>query len=522
MARVAAKTRGGLRRPSATMPAQEHGEQSVSVARHTAYNLAGQILPLALSLLTIPLYLRLVGEARFGILALVWVLFGYLGLFDLGMGQATARQISRSPQASGAARAQVLWTALSISLGLGLLGALVAGPLGASFFKHYSSIEDGLRGELLAALPWAAGLVPLTTLAGVFTGALQARSAFRELNLIGVTANALVLLLPLGMAIASGPQLPGLVAAVVAARLLILVLMFYRCRLHILEGFPISVDREAALQLLRFGGWTTVSACVGPLMVLLDRFAIGIQLGAKAVGYYVIPFQLAERTTLLSSALTYALFPRFAESTNEAHQRRLGLQGLRTIATVMSPLIGAAVLLSGPFLAWWISPELAARSTGVAQLLFFAYWLNSLALVPYTKLLATGRPDLVAKSHVAELVPYLGLLYVGLQTWGLVGAALAFALRVAVDFLLLSHLAGILIPTVRSLVVPGLLLSAILSVASAESLSTPWRWAMGLGLLLTLTAWSVAQAIRREARFRALAGTGPVLIDWKTGRDDQP
>ena len=91
----------------------------MTIRRDTGYNLLGQLAPLALSLLTIPLYLRLIGEARFGVLALMWLFFGYMGLFDLGVGQATVRQLSRSDRATPTEAAQVLWTALLMSLGLG-------------------------------------------------------------------------------------------------------------------------------------------------------------------------------------------------------------------------------------------------------------------------------------------------------------------------------------------------------------------------------------------------------------------
>lgn len=467
----------------------------MSLQRHTAYNLVGQVLPLMLSLLTIPVYLRLIGEARFGVLALIWLFFGYMGLFDLGIGQATARQLAHMTGKPKSEHAKVLWTALSISLGLGLAGALATQPLGAWFFTQHSSIEASLRAELLAALPWAAALVPATTLAGVLSGAFQARSAFGELNLIGASVNVLALLAPLAVATTLGVQLPGLVAAVAVVRLLVLVPMLWRCSTYYLTGYSVSVDKRYALQLLRFGGWTTVSAIVGPLMVVADRFAIGAQLGARSLSHYVIPFQMTERTTLLSSALNQALFPRFVRATSEVERHQLTMFGLRVLSVWLSPLMAAGLLLSAPFLAWWISPELAAQSAGVMQVLFFAFWINSLAIVPFTNLLASGRPDLVAKIHVVELLPYLVLLYVSLQAWGLVGAATAFAARVAIDFLLLSHLAGTLRSTLKLLVVPVTLMAALLAVVMRANLSAP-QWPLGLVLLLTLVGWSLIQMLR--------------------------
>lgn len=479
----------------------------MSLRRHTAYNLVGQALPLVLSLLTIPIYLRLIGEARFGVLALIWLFFGYMGLFDLGIGQATARQLAHMTGKPKREHAKVLWTALSISLGLGLAGALVTQPLGAWFFTQHSSIDASLRAELLAALPWAAAMVPATTLAGVLSGAFQARNAFGELNLIGASVNVLALLAPLTVATTLGVQLSGLVAAVAVVRLLVLVPMLWRCGTYYLAGYSVSVDGQYALQLLRFGGWTTVSAIVGPLMTVADRFAIGAQLGARSVSHYVIPFQITERTTLLSSALNQALFPRFVRAASEVERHQLTMFGTRVLSVWLSPPMAAGMLLSAPFLAWWISPELAAQSSSVMQVLCFAFWINSLSIVPFNKLLASGRPDLVAKIHMVELLPYFALLYVALQTWGLIGAATAFTARVAVDFLLLSHLAGSLLSTLRLLVVPATLMTALLAVVVKTNLSPTSPWPFGLMLLLALIGWSLFQMLtannaRQDARPR--------------------
>jgi O-antigen/teichoic acid export membrane protein len=64
-------------------------------------------------------------------------------------------------------------------------------------------------------------------------------------------------------------------------------------------------------------------------------------------------------------------------------------------------------------------------------------WVNSLASVPYTLLHAKGNPRLTALFHMAELVLYLLALWLLSSRYGLVGAALAWVARVALDWLLL-------------------------------------------------------------------------------------
>lgn len=472
----------------------------MSVGRHTAYNLAGALLPLGLSLVTIPAYITLIGEARYGVLSVAFLLLGYFGLFDLGLGSATAQRIAVVGDAPGA-RAATFWTALLMNVALGCIGGILIWPVAMYFFGHVFNVEAPLRAEMSAAVPWLSLALPLATASGVLTGALQGRSRFLELNIVSIVTSALTQVVPLAVAWAIGADLRLLLPAVVFCRLVAIAILFERCRIHVFAGSTPRFSRADARSLLHFGGWVTITSLVGPLMVVLDRFAIGATLGAKAVTHYVVPFQLVEKSAVVPAALCSALFPRLAaEPASQANT--LAVTAMKALASLMTPLVVLGLFLIGPFLRWWLNPEFAGYASTPARILLLGFWVNALARIPYVSLQAAGRPDVVAKCHVAELGPYLLALYLGLQGWGLAGAAAVFSVRALVDCALLMHFAGFLRVGLRVLGVPALLVLAAFALAMGLRPDLGWYLVLALLAVGLTMRWSWQSA---PAELRSLA-----------------
>src|ERR1700685_515110 len=98
--------------------------KSRTLKNNFAINVFGAIGPLAVSLVTVPIYVRHIGDARYGVLSIVWVLLGYFGFLDLGLSRAAVNALARLRNAPQAARTRVLVTTLLLNLGLGLFGCL--------------------------------------------------------------------------------------------------------------------------------------------------------------------------------------------------------------------------------------------------------------------------------------------------------------------------------------------------------------------------------------------------------------
>lgn len=410
----------------------------MSIGRHTTYNIIGSVTPIILALVTIPLYLHVVGVERYGALAIIWLILGYFGLFDLGLGRATIQRIAALADSSAEHRAQVFWTALAVNLGIGLFGAglLYFGAL--HFFRYYFRAEDWLIAEVLAALPLVSMAVPVATLTGVASGALQGRERFLEVNISTIIGTSLFQLLPLAMAYAYGPTLYWLVLAAVIGRVLGFGVFLFQAYSHILRGFGPVFNAAEWMNLLKFGGWVSVTMIISPFLVVIDRFLIGSTISATAVTVYTVPFEIVQRVSILPRAVAMALFPKMA-SLSDVDSQKISERASRVILIVISPVIFAGLFFIGPFLTLWVGEDIARQAQSPGIILMLGFWANAFAIIPYSRLQASGRPDLVTKILLSELIPYLLGLYFALKFFGLQGAAIMFALRTFVDYLIMSR-----------------------------------------------------------------------------------
>jgi len=446
----------------------------LSVSRHAGYNLVGSVVPIALSLVTVPLYLGLVGAERYGVLAIAWLLLGYFGLFDLGLGRATSFRIASLRDASPQDRADSFWAALAVNVLMGAVGALVLWIVATRFFGQVFKVGEHLRPEIVAAMPLLAASVPVATLTGVLTGAVQGRERFLEINIVSATSTALFQLLPLGIAWQFGPNLSLLLAGALSARLIAVMVLAFRCYLELVRGQAIRFRRGEVQTLLKYGGWVNLTSIFGPVLVIVDRLVIGVLLGATAVTSYTVPVQLAGRLAILPSSLTTALFPRLSASTPE-ERRALSERAMLTLAGLLgAPFVGG-IFLVGPFLQLWVGDKIGPEGAFIGRIMVAAMWANGLALVSFTQLQASGRPDRVTKVLLAEIPPYLLLLYLGSKFLGLPGSAMATATRLVVDFVLLTLVAGAPARAWRLISAYGLLLGLAVWVAGVWPI-TDWRW----------------------------------------------
>lgn len=475
----------------------------MSVKRDTAINLFGSATSMAVSFVCVPLYLRRIGDARFGVLAIVWLLLGYFGIFDFGISRAAANQISRLHAVPAQDKSRVFWTAVALNGLFGVVGGAFLYSLGAWLIAHEFRMPETLRSEVLPCLPWLAFAVPLATVSGVLVGVLEGCERFATVNVIQTTGSALFQLAPLAVAYLHGPQLRWLIISALIARAASFVPLFIASRAAISLTWAGGPTREWARRLSSYGGWVAVNSLLSPLFSSLDRFLIGAGVGAPAVAIYTVPYNLVHRLQVVPGALARTLFPRFS-ALAPAEATDLAKRSVNALAAVTVPFAVLGTLIMHPFLSFWIGSQFAERASGVGEALILGVWMSSLALVPYVFLQGQMRPRTVAIVHLTEAPVLAMAIWLGIRVGGILGAACIMSVRDLVDALAFMTLSGLLPGIVRQLSVGGAWLAAALALVSINGASRSETLTVGSALVLGSVAWSFrVEPLIRDAVPRA-------------------
>jgi len=464
------------------------------LARNVVWNLLGTGAPLLVAVFAIPVLIDGLGTARFGVLTLAWMVVGYFSLFDLGLGRALTKLVAEKlGKGETDEIPSLIWTGMFLMLILGVFGAVIVAALSPRLVGSVLNIPAELQPETLTAFYLLAASIPIVISATALRGVLEAHQRFGQINTVRIPLGIFTFLGPVVVLSFSNSLVP-VVAVLVIARLVSWCAYAVLClKVETALRRSVSIRRAMVKPLISFGGWMTVTNIVGPLMVYMDRFLIGAVATMTAVAYYATPYEVVTKLWIIPGALMGVVFPAFAAAFVQDRVRasRLFERAVNYIFLSLFPVVLIIVTFAHEGLVLWLGSEFAANSSLVLQLLAVGVFINSHAHVPSGLVQGAGRPDFTAKLHLIELPFYLLALWWMVGDYGIIGAAIAWVVRVAIDTIILFVMAHRLLSTVspftlRSVIIAGMALFVLVLGAVIPGLVMK-----GVFLLMTLSIFAV-------------------------------
>ena len=417
------------------------------------FSLLSYGLPLLIGLLTIPWLIRNMGIEAFGLLTLGWTLVGFASVFDLGLGRALTREVSeRVAQQAQASIWSLCLYAGKMTLLLSLVVCFLFELATPWLMDNVLTLSAGLTQDAIFSVQVLLISIPIVVASSLLVAVLEGTGQVQKVSLIRVSMGVLIFVAPV-LAWTFDYALLGVMASLVLARLLGFVGYLWASKSLLMQWHrqhdaSLSLNRS---QLLRSGGWMSVSTVMTPILTTVDRFVVGAVLSVSMVAYYATPVDILMKLQVFSSALMGVVFPAFAATYLSNSQRTVELfsKSLLLIGVVMFSFALLALSLGYWGLTLWLGIEFAEQSQWVLYWAALGLFANALSFVPFALLQAMNRADITAKVNLLEAPIYFILLYVGLLYWGIIGAAIASALRLVINSVLLFGFSGHLYPIVK-------------------------------------------------------------------------
>jgi O-antigen/teichoic acid export membrane protein len=390
---------------------------------------------IVITLIVTPITFHALGRFDYGIWEITVSVAGYMALFDIGLRPSVARFATlHSTQRSYSELREILSTAWVFMLLLGGI-ALTVFVCWAVFWLVHPPQNVGQ--------PWRYCVVMLIIgcqLAIVFPGQV-AESALEGLQAY-VAKNLMTLVLVIAGGVVTIIWIRSFdallfVATVNTLGLAIKATTFFRMvRKRVPETHLFSFEAasmECYKRIAKFGSKSFLQGAGEDIATFAPPLVIGAVLGPATVPLFRLPAAICDYARNIGWTAAYAFMTFFVElNTSGANEklRRAYLMGSRLTIAAVLPVAVAVIVLGSPFIAKWISPDLARDSQPLIPWVVAIYLAPLLAPMSVHYLTALGKHGKVAAVGTALSILGVAAGTLVASRFGLLGFAKCLAVAV--------------------------------------------------------------------------------------------
>lgn len=408
------------------------------LTKNILWNFLAQGLPLLIALFTIPLIIKGMGVDRFSLLTLIWVIIGYMNLFDFGLGRALTQSIaSKLSKGMFNEIPTLIWTALLIVFSLGIFATTILCLSAPFIINNLLKVPKEYITETINSLYILALTLPMLLIIVNIKGILEAYQRFVILSILRIPVILFNYVGPLFI-LPFTNDLFYIVLLLVAGRIITFIGYIIAC-INCVDGLitNVKIDKTHFKPLLSFGSWITVSNIIGPIMSYMDRFILAGMISAIIIAYYTTPFDVLTRLSIIPIAIIGVMFPAFSAEfqTNKERTKKMYFTTMKYSAVLLIIPVIIVILFVKSGLTIWLDIDFAEKSYKIAQIIALGVFIEGMNQVPIALIQGTGRADITGKIILFILPIYLFLLLLFINSYGLIGAAFAWVIKAILVFI---------------------------------------------------------------------------------------
>jgi len=402
-------------------------------------NIATVLLQALIGTCVIPVYVSNYGRENFGSIAFIWLLVSAFSLADLGYSKTTTIDVSKASTVTEQGNIIKMGLKTVVALGVIFQSASLV-------FLLLTKIVFGVKiekitGFSLFELLGISAILPAHLATNLLIAALDGLGRFSLSNTCQISGYLAFQLVPLALGVFVDPSLAVAVVGMVAAKIIALIVAFlcvfkagYSVRMLLLKP-----DKKISLRISERAKWIGVNSIIGYMVETLDKHAIMLLAGANEFSLYFIPFNLISKVRAFPDAISRGVLPFFAAKSIAPNS--FSVVHLSASLTNAVAFILCAFLVVGRIVyTRWLGQAYQFKMLEVSYIISFGIVVGSAASCTSVAIEASGRSKELFKIYKMTL-PFYGLgLILLVWKFGVIGAAIAWSLRITVDSLFLMSI----------------------------------------------------------------------------------
>jgi len=400
----------------------------MNITRNALFNFAGGVLPALITLATIPIIVRSLGDAGYGLFTLITAIVGYFALIDINVTAGSVKYIAEyAAKNNRRGINQTLSFGLLVYFSIGIVGA-TAIFFGATYLIHHVfEIPANLMALGEDSLHVAAFGFLFTQIQTYFQSVPQSLHRYDMTSRIEMAFGTIVPLATVGILIAGFGLVEVILFRVIASAVNCVILWVIIRRL-LPDLRIIWPERDIAHGLIEFSAFSFLSRIAALTYTYADKLIIGSVVGLKELAYYTVAATLANRVLGLTFRLSSVLFPSASALSANGETVRLQLlyiKASRYIVFINGSILILVGIFSYPILYYWMNPDFARYGALILAIVAVAQFVDSLTNIPSLINDGLGHPRVSGSFALVRACIGLIAVYGFVYLWGIQGVAWA-------------------------------------------------------------------------------------------------
>lgn len=401
-----------------------------SIKKNIAANIIGRFWSAAIVILLTPIYIKYLGIEAYGLIGFYATLIGSMFILDLGLSITLNRELAtfKSQNKSSKDVRNLTFSLECIYWLIGIVLSLLVIILSGFIATNWVNAEHLSTGTVKNAVMLMGIIVAFQWPISLYSGGLTGLEKQVLGNIIMVTmttiraAGVLVVIIFFSKSVLS-----FFLWQAVTTCMYVLIM-----RLALWKALPKGTgkarfSKTQIVVIWRFAAGMTGIGLVTFFLTQIDKIMLSKILPLSQFGYYTLAFSLASSLSLLSSPISIAYFPRFAEFFAARRNEELKTayhNASKLITVLLCPFCFFLLFFMRDILIIWTKDALTTDQVCLlAQLLVSGYMFNAFMIIPYQLLIATGWTKFALIQNTIAALLMVPLLVWLTYKYGAKGAA---------------------------------------------------------------------------------------------------